>query len=85
MAVVPRSRSARASHFSFVRLAMQTSVNTSLFWQHLWMATWATPPQPMINTLLILYLLSRSAPQRRRTHLPNSFFLQRSNSSRAGR
>ncbi len=25
--------------------------NTSLFWQHLWMATPATPPQPMINTL----------------------------------
>ena len=41
------------SHFALVRLAMQISVNTSGTWQHLWMATEATPPQPMIRTLLI--------------------------------
>ena len=28
---------------------MQISSKTSLFWQHLWMATEATPPQPMIR------------------------------------
>ena len=37
----------------FVRLAMHRSVNTSLTWQHFWMATEATPPQPMTRTLLI--------------------------------
>jgi len=36
-----------------VRLAMQISSKTSLFWQHLWMATEATPPQPMIKTFPI--------------------------------
>jgi hypothetical protein len=33
---------------------MQMSVNTSGTWQHLWMATEATPPQPMIRTLLMM-------------------------------
>ena len=37
-----------------VRLAMHSSVNTSLTWQHLRMATLATPPQPITNTLLII-------------------------------
>jgi len=51
--VLGASSAASLSHFALVRLAMQISVNTSGTWQHLWMATEATPPQPMIRTLLI--------------------------------
>ena len=53
VAVVGASWAASLSHFALVRLAMQISVNTWGTWQHLWMATEATPPQPMIRTLLI--------------------------------
>ena len=37
------------SHFDFVRETIMISLNSSEFWQHLWMATLATPPQPMIK------------------------------------
>lgn len=47
--VVPSSFSLSASHFDFVREAIMISLNSSEFWQHLWMATLATPPQPMIK------------------------------------
>ena len=57
VAVVPASLSRSASHFDFVRLAIQISSKTLLFWQHLWMATDATPPQPMISAFPIGNLL----------------------------
>ena len=52
--VMGASFSAKASHLDFVRLAMHSSLKTSLTWQHFWMATLATPPQPMTRTLLIV-------------------------------
>ena len=55
--VVEASLAASASHLDFVRLAMHSSVKTSLTWQHLEMATLATPPQPITRTLLMMELL----------------------------
>ena len=49
VAVVGASFSLSASHFAFVREAIMISENAALFWQHLWMATLATPPQPMMR------------------------------------
>ena len=49
VAVLGASSAASLSHLDLVRLAMHSSVNTSLTWQHFWMATDATPPQPMIR------------------------------------
>src|SRR5699024_12172393 len=54
---LPWSSSLRASHLETVRLAIIRSVNTSLFWQHLTMATRATPPQPITNTLAMFCIL----------------------------
>jgi hypothetical protein len=51
-----------ASHLLFVRLAIMISSKTSLFWQHLWIATLATPPQPMISALPICLFLPFAAP-----------------------
>ena len=51
--VVLWSFSLRASHLALVRLAIMISSKTSLFWQHLWMATEATPPQPMMRAFPI--------------------------------
>src|SRR5699024_987341 len=56
VAVLPSNSAARASHLDLVRLAMHSSVNTSLTLQHLRMATEATPPQPMTNTRLMFHL-----------------------------
>ena len=55
--VVGASLAASASHLDLVRLAMHSSVKTSLTWQHLEMATLATPPQPITRTLLMMELL----------------------------
>ena len=55
--VMGASFAASASHLDFVRLAMHSSVKTSLTWQHLEMATPATPPQPITRTLLMMELL----------------------------
>ena len=51
------------SHFSFLRLAIMKSVNTSAFCAILNAATVATPPAPIINTfpivvVMIVFLLS---------------------------
>ena len=54
VAVVPSSFSLIASHLLLVRDAIIISSKTSLFWQHLWITTPATPPQPMINALPIV-------------------------------
>ena len=54
----PASFSFNASHFAFVRLAMQISSKASLFWQHLCTATLATPPAPMIKAFPMIFLLS---------------------------
>ena len=51
--VVGASFSASASHFDFVRLAMHILPKTSLFWQHLCIATEATAPQPIIRAFFI--------------------------------
>ena len=51
--VLPSKSAFTASHLDLVREAMQISVKTSLHWQHLRMATLATPPQPMMRTLLM--------------------------------
>ena len=47
-----------ASHFDWVREAMQMSPSSSLCMAALWAATWATPPAPMISTLRLV--MSRS-------------------------
>ena len=57
VAVLPLSFAAKSSHLDLVRLAMTISPNTSLFMQHLRIATEATPPQPMIKTFAISLLL----------------------------
>ena len=51
--VLPSRSAFRASHLDLVREAMQMWVNRSSHWQHLRMATLATPPQPMMRTLLM--------------------------------
>src|SRR3989344_9127868 len=40
-----------ASHFAFLREAMQISPSMSLFWAHLCAATCATAPAPTMSTL----------------------------------
>ena len=52
--VVGWSFSLNASHLALVRLAIIISVKTSLFWQHLFITTPATPPAPIIIALLIV-------------------------------
>ena len=67
--VLGASFAARASHLDLVRLAMHSSVKTSLTWQHLEMATLATPPQPITRTLLmmvLLYVLFEATPHNSR-------------------
>ena len=68
--VFPSKSLASASHFSLVRLAIQSSVNTSLTWQHFLIATLATPPHPITNTLLIFFPLSFTFPIYFRLPLP---------------